>query len=104
MSEPDAVGYAEYRRCGDHLTMFFRVQEDVIKDVCFDARACGPVTAAASFATTYLFGKTVAQARELDAFQLSEALGGLPTSKRHALLLVLQCLAEALGPRLLQNS
>jgi len=57
------------------------------------------VIAAASYASTILPGKTVGEARQLSAFELHDSLGGMPASKRHALLLVLQCLAEALGPR-----
>ncbi len=100
MESPDAVGEAYYRRCSDKITMYFRIQENAIQEVTFTARGCGPAVAAASLATTILTGITVDEARQLTAFQLHDALGGLPTSKRHALLLVLQCLAEALGSRL----
>jgi NifU-like protein involved in Fe-S cluster formation len=100
MEDPDAVGEASYRRCGDRLTMFFRIQENAIQEVTFEARACAPVIAAASAATTMLQGLSVTDARGLSAFKLHEALGGLPVSKRHALLLVLECLTEALGPRI----
>ena len=99
MENPDAVGEASYRRCGDNLTMYFRIQEDTVKEVTFTARGCAPVIAAASVAGTILTGLTVEEARRFDAFQLHEALGGLPVSKRHALLLVLECLVEALGAR-----
>jgi nitrogen fixation NifU-like protein len=99
MEQPDAVGQAQYRRCGDKLTMFFRIKENSIQEASFTARGCGPVVAAASLATTIVKGRTVEEARQLDAFQLYDELGGMPVSKRHALLLVLQCLAEALGAR-----
>ena len=61
---------------------------------------CGAAVAAASVATQLLQGLTVTEARNLDAFELDRALGGVPPAKRHALLMVLQCLAEALGPRI----
>ena len=99
MEKPDAVGSAYYRRCRDKVTMFFRIQENAIQEVTFTARGCGPAVAAASMASTMLQGRTVDEARQLTAFQLHEALGGLPPSKRHALLLVLECLTEALGSR-----
>lgn len=99
MENPDSVGHSVYKRCGDRLTMFFRIQKNAIREVTFIARACGPVIAAASLATTLLQGLTVEQARQLNAFQLHEALDGLPIPKRHALLLVLECLTEALGAR-----
>lgn len=99
MKQPDAVGQAIFSRCGDKLTMYFRIQNNAIQEVTFTARACGPVVAAASLATTLLVNQTTNHARQFDAFQLHDRLGGLPTAKRHALLLVVQCLGEALGPR-----
>lgn len=98
MENPDAVGEGKFPRCGDRVKLFFRLQDETIQEVSFTASACGPAVAAASLATTMLKGRTIAQARELGAFELHEALGGLPIAKRHAILLVLECLIEALGP------
>lgn len=100
LENPDAVGSAFYRRCGDKMTLFFKIEEGVIRKAQFTVFGCGPTVAAASFATTFLVDQSVDRARQLDAFQLDQALGGLPVSKRHAILLVLQCLVEALGPRI----
>lgn len=99
MKFPSAVGQASYARCGDKLALYFRIQDDVVTEVTFKSCACGPVIAAASIATTLLEGRTVGEARQLSVFDLHRALGGLPLSKRHAILLVLQCLHEALGRR-----
>ena len=97
MDEPTFQANATYSRCGDELTMYFRVEKGVLTDVRFLAKACGPVIAAASMATTWLIGMTVNEARHLSAIELHNKLGGMPVSKRHSLLLVLQCLAQALG-------
>jgi nitrogen fixation NifU-like protein len=96
----DRSGESRYSRCGDKLKLYFRLQDQTIVDVSFTGSACGPAVAAASLTTTLLLGRTVTEARQLSAFELHEALGGLPTSKRHAILLVLDCLTQALGPRL----
>lgn len=100
MLNPDAVGESKFPRCGDKLKLYFRLQDDTIQEVSFTASSCGPAVAAASLATTLLQGRSIDEARQLGAFELHDALGGLPVSKRHAILLVLECLAEALGPRL----
>lgn len=100
MPESDRTGEGRYSRCGDKVKLFFRLQGQTIVDVSFTASACGPAVAAASLATTILPGRTVTEARQLDAFSLHDALGDLPISKRHAILLVLECLTEAFGPRL----
>ena len=99
MEKPDATGEASYKRCRDQIKFYFRLEDGVIRDITFTGRACAPAIAAASLTTTLLQGLSVDEAREISVFQLNDALGGLPPSKRHALLLVLQCLAEALGPR-----
>ncbi|HIB66432.1 MAG TPA: iron-sulfur cluster assembly scaffold protein [Phycisphaerales bacterium] len=97
LEAPTAKGSATYNRCGDKLTMYFRITEDIITECTFTARGCGPVIATASLATTVLTGQTVDQAKKLSVIELHNTLGGMPVSKRHALLLVLQCLAGALG-------
>ena len=94
------VGEARYERCGDRIRLEFLVADGRVREVRAQAYGCGAAVAAASVATELLQGLTVAEARSLDAFRFDAALGGLPPAKRHALLLVLQCLAEALGPRL----
>lgn len=99
MENPDAVGEGKFPRCGDKVKLFFRLDGETIVDVSFTASSCGPAVAAASLATTLLKGRSVGQALKLGAFELHDALGGLPVSKRHAILLVLECLVEALGPR-----
>lgn len=96
MDAPTTQGSATYKRCGDKLTMYFRIEEDIITECTFIARGCGPVIAVASLATTVLTGQSVDQAKKLSVIELHDILGGMPVAKRHALLLVLQCLAEAL--------
>lgn len=96
MEQPTVTGSAFYRRCGDKLTMYFRIQDGVVTECTFTARGCGPVVAAASIATTMLQGRSLELARSLSSFTLNRALGGMPASKRHSLLLVLQCLNKAL--------
>ncbi len=97
MVAPDATGESKYPRCGDKLKLFLRLRDETIQEASFTGSACGPVIAAASLVTTLLTGRTVDQARQLGVFELDKALGGLPASKRHAILMVLECLHEALG-------
>lgn len=103
IENPDAVGESFYPPCGDRMRMTFRLSEDTIEEVRFLASGCGPAVAAGSLATTMLKGLTFEQARGLSAFELDKALGGLPISKRHAILMVLECLHGALGARKIQE-
>ena len=99
LEHPDAVGTARFERCGDRMRLEFRLAEGRVQEVRCQAFGCGAAVAAASAATELLEGRTLGGARALTAFELDEALGGVPTPKRHALLMVLECLGEALGPR-----
>ena len=96
MADADAVGESRFPRCGDKMKLFLRVSDGVLEEVTFTASACAPAIAAASLACTMLQGRTVPEAGNFGAMELHRALGGLPASKRHAILLVLECLHAAL--------
>ncbi len=99
LEDADAQGSARYQRCGDKMTLYFKVEGGLVTDCRFVAFGCGPAVAAASLFTTLARGHPVDQVRCINAFDINQALGGLPASKRHAILMVLQCLGEALGGR-----
>jgi nitrogen fixation protein NifU and related proteins len=51
--------------CGDHLTVYLRVDGDVIADVCFQGFGCAISKASASLMTESVKGKTSADATAL---------------------------------------
>jgi len=51
--------------CGDHFTVYLRMDGDTISEVTFDGSGCAISKASASLMTTAIKGKTVAQARAL---------------------------------------
>jgi NifU-like protein len=77
----------------------FQVSDGRLVRVRAEAFGCGAAVAAASAATELLEGRTLSAARALTAFELDRALGGVPAPKRHALWMVLECVADALGSR-----
>jgi NifU-like protein involved in Fe-S cluster formation len=95
----NARGESSYPPCGDHLVLELRLAEGRVAEAGYRCRGCGVVLAAASAGTELILGRPVAEARTLTAFELDEALGQVPPPKRHALLLFLDCLAQALGAR-----
>jgi nitrogen fixation NifU-like protein len=64
---PDASHQADGHNplCGDRITVYLRVEGDVIRDVAFQGAGCSISTASASMMTDAVRGKTVAEAREL---------------------------------------
>ncbi len=75
--------------CGDHYTIFLKMDGDVIKDVSFEGAGCAISKSSASVMTSVLKGKTKAEAEsyfedfhklvkgELDAEQNIDRLGRL---------------------------
>jgi len=66
---PDADLTAEGNNplCGDHFTVFVKLENDVIKEITFQGAGCAISKAAASIMTDQLKGKTVEQAKEFFA-------------------------------------
>lgn len=60
------------RLCGDRLTLYLRMEGDVVGDVRFEGAGCAISTASASLLTEALKGKTAAEAETL--FQRFHAL------------------------------
>ena len=92
----NAVGRSQYPKCGDDCILQLRIEGGGILDAAFLSRGCGPVIAIGSIGTELLKGMTTEEAAQLDAFRLDKLLGGLPGPKRHAILLFLDSLHQAL--------
>lgn len=104
LSHPDFIGEANFPRCGDKVKLFLKLRDQVIEEATFTASACGPAIAAASLATTLMAGLTLEQAREVLTRELPRALHDLPASKRHAVLLVFECLVQILEQKATPNT
>src|SRR6185436_522143 len=64
---PTADHHAEGRNplCGDHVTVFVNLENDVVKDISFEGGGCAISTASASMMTEALKGKTITEAKAL---------------------------------------
>lgn len=97
LSDANGVGESRYPRCGDRLTLYLNINPNGrITEATFEARACAPVIAVASLGVQRIAGLTLNEARELSILDLDRELGGLPPSKRHAYLLFLESLQDAI--------
>jgi nitrogen fixation NifU-like protein len=63
---PDANRTAEGNNalCGDHFTLYLKLEGDIIRDIAFQGGGCAISKAAASIMTDQVKGKTVAEARQ----------------------------------------
>ena len=51
--------------CGDHITLYLRIEDDIVTDVGFEGGGCAIATASASLMTEVLRGKKVEEAQRL---------------------------------------
>lgn len=70
--------------CGDILRLAVRVDDGAFSAARFRTQGCVAAIASSSVLTDILTGKSLAQAREITADQISAALGGLPPATFHA--------------------
>jgi len=65
MEAPDRSAEGYNPLCGDRLTVFLRIEDDVISDVMFEGSGCAISKASASMMTDSLKGRTLDEARRL---------------------------------------
>lgn len=79
--EADGIGHIGNPADGDKVTIYIKVDNDILTDVRFKTFGCGASIAASSMLTVMAKGKTIAEAMEITNEAVSEALGGLPPQK-----------------------
>ena len=67
LEDADRTAEGHNPLCGDRLTVFLKLKDDVIEEVHFDGAGCAISTASASVMTEALEGKTVEEARAIFA-------------------------------------
>lgn len=70
--------------CGDTLQLSVRLAGGRIEEARFKTQGCVAAIAASSVLTDLLTGKTIEEARQVTAQQISEELQGLPPATFHA--------------------
>lgn len=98
-SMPDADTEGTYGdiRCGDYLTIYLKIKDNVITDISYLIFGCGAAVAASSVFSSLVKGKTIEEARKITGKDVNEALDGLPKEKLHCSVLGPQALNEALN-------
>ena len=62
---PDSKAEGYNPLCGDRVTVYVRLQSDVVEEVTFEGSGCAISTASASLMTESIKGKTLAEAKTL---------------------------------------
>ncbi|MFH1722979.1 MAG: Fe-S cluster assembly scaffold protein NifU [Candidatus Altiarchaeota archaeon] len=92
----DGVGEVGNPVCGDMMTFYIKVKENVIEDVKFQTFGCGAAIAVSSMVSEMAKGKTLAEASKITNQMVAEALEGLPKQKLHCSNLGADALRKAI--------
>ncbi len=83
IEEADGKGEVGNPVCGDMMSVYIKVKDDVLDDVKFKTFGCGAAIAVSSMVTEMAKGKKVEDALNITNRDVAAALGGLPKNKLH---------------------
>lgn len=92
----DGEGTVGNPTCGDLMTIYIKVKDDVIEDIKFKTFGCGAAIATSSMVTEMAMGKTVDEALKITRNDVADALEGLPPVKMHCSNLAADALQAAI--------
>jgi len=97
IDDADGVGEVGNPVCGDMMTFYIKVKDDIIEDIKFQTFGCVAAIAVSSIVSEMARGKKLAEARKITKQVVAEALGGLPQNKMHCSNLGADALALAIN-------
>ncbi|MEW6672011.1 MAG: Fe-S cluster assembly scaffold protein NifU [Thermodesulfobacteriota bacterium] len=83
IEDADGIGEVGNPLCGDMMTIYLDIEDEIIKDIKFQTFGCGSAIAVSSMLTELAKGKTVAEAKKITNKDVADALEGLPKNKLH---------------------
>ncbi|MCK4322183.1 Fe-S cluster assembly scaffold protein NifU [candidate division WOR-3 bacterium] len=96
IEDADGIGEVGNPVCGDLMTIYIKVKDDVIADIKFKTFGCGAAIATSSMVTELVKGKTIEEALTITNKDVAEELDGLPPIKMHCSLLAEEGLKAAI--------
>lgn len=103
MIDADGEGTYGDPDCGDSLTIYIKVKNDIIEDISFLVFGCVGAIATSSMTTVLAKGKTIEEAKKLTDDDIVEALGGLPENKKHCSNMGVKALNSAIEDYLMKT-
>lgn len=83
IEDADGVGEVGNPLCGDMMTIYLKIKDDIVDDIKFQTFGCGSAIAVSSMLTEIVRGKSVDEAKKITNKDVADALEGLPKNKLH---------------------
>ena len=96
MVDADSIGTAGDPACGDSLTLYIKVKDNIIEDISFMVFGCVAAIATSSMTTELAKGKSLDEAYKITDQDIADALDGLPEHKIHCSVLGATALKNAI--------
>lgn len=97
MPDADAEGTYGDPACGDCLTIYIKVGNNVIEEISYLVFGCSSAIATSSMTSVLAKGKTLDEAMLITEKDIVEALDGLPEDKQHCSNLGVSALRNAIN-------
>lgn len=86
--------------CGDTIEVRVLVENEIIKDICFEGFGCALSTASASILTDFTKGKKVSYIKQLDAAKVVQLLNiDVTPARMKCAMLPLEAIQEAVNSK-----
>ena len=96
MQDPDGIGEVGNPVCGDMMTFYIKVKDDILTDIKFKTFGCVAAISVSSMVSEMAKGKTLKEARSITNQSVAAALDGLPKEKMHCSNLGAEALSKAI--------
>lgn len=96
IEDADGIGEVGNPTCGDMMTIYIKVNDNILTDVKFKTFGCGAAIATSSMITEMARGKTIEDALKITRADVAEELDGLPPIKMHCSNLAADALQAAI--------
>jgi nitrogen fixation NifU-like protein len=96
IADASGVGTEGNPVCGDLMTIYIKVEDNIITDIKFKTFGCGAAIATSSMITEMAMGKTIDEALKISRNDVADELEGLPPVKMHCSNLAADALRAAI--------
>jgi len=104
IEDASGVGTEGNPTCGDLMTIYIKVEDNIITDIKFKTFGCGAAIATSSMITEMAVGKTIEEALKITRNDVADELEGLPPVKMHCSNLAADALRAAIADYKMKQS